>query len=377
MRGQKTIGIVGGGQLGRMLTIAALPMGFNVIVVDPTSNCPAHQVGAEEITADLFDKRALRRLAKKSDFLTIEIEHVDADLLAGIAKLGKPVNPDPKTIGLVQDKFLQKEMLKNAGINVAPFVAIEDLAEAEVARKQFGGSMIMKARHGAYDGRGNRVVKSRQATEKAMNDFRDRALYAEKLVPFVKELAVMVAKDMKGHIELYPIVETIQKRNICLEVHAPATITENVRVKAEKMILKTAQLLKGAGVFGVELFLTNDGSVLINEIAPRVHNSGHYTIEACRTSQFEQHIRAITGLPLGSTDMLVPAAVMINILGERNGPTNLKGVEKALQYPYTSLHLYGKSPTKIDRKMGHMTTTAKTLPEAIKQARAARSALSI
>ena len=187
----------------------------------------------------------------------------------------------------------------------------------------------------------------------------------------------MVARSFDGDIALYPVVETIHERNICIEVLAPAPVSNTVIAKATAVASSVAELLQGAGTFGVEMFLTKTGDVLVNEIAPRVHNSGHFTTEASRTSQFEQHIRAISGLPLGDTRLVVPAAVMINILGERDGPTKIEGLSEALSIPETSVHFYGKSPTKIDRKMGHITSTGKTTEEAQERARTARKAISI
>jgi 5-(carboxyamino)imidazole ribonucleotide synthase len=377
MEKQKVIGIVGGGQLGRMLTLAALPLGFRVVVINPAANSPAAQAGAAEIIADLYDQAALKELAERADYITIEIEHLDADTLDMLAAQGARINPAPKTIRLIQDKFLQKEFLARAGVPVAPFVEITDEASSRTALQDFGGKMLLKTRHGAYDGRGNILVNNSADISKALALFAGRQLYAEAYVPFVKELAVMVARSTEGDIACYPVVETIHQRNICVEVLAPADITKKAQAEAEKIAVTVAGLLDGAGTFGVEMFLAKDGQILVNEIAPRVHNSGHYTMEANRTSQFEQHIRAVTGLPLGDTGMVVPAAVTVNILGERNGPTELTGLPDALKTPHLSVHLYGKSPTKIDRKMGHITVTGKTVAETRKQARAARKQLSI
>lgn len=377
MQGSQTIGIIGGGQLGRMLTLAALPLGFKVIVVDPGEDSPAAQVGAKQIVADLYDRTALKQLAEKSDWLTIEIEHLDADILDELVALGKPVNPAPSTIRLIQDKYLQKKFFEEAGIPVAPFVEIPDERAANDALKAFEGKMLIKTRHGAYDGRGNMVVEDAAQIKKAFKLFAGKQLYAEKLIPFSKELAVMVARTVDGDVAAYPVVETIHERNICVEVLAPAPISKTQTTEATNVALQAVSMLHGAGMFGVELFLTKEGDILINEIAPRVHNSGHHTIEANHTSQFEQHVRAITGLPLGDTTLSVPAAVMINILGERNDMTKIKGLDKALANPRTSVHLYGKSPTKVDRKMGHITATGKTVKEARARARKARKQLSI
>ncbi|MBI3887476.1 ATP-grasp domain-containing protein [Candidatus Microgenomates bacterium] len=202
-------------------------------------------------------------------------------------------------------------------------------------------------------------------------------MYVEKNVSFTKELAVVVARNTKGEISIYPVVETIHNNNICHLVIAPAPIDQKIATKARKLARKTMQQLQGAGVFGIEMFVAQDGNVLINEIAPRVHNSGHYTTEACVTSQFEQHIRAVTGLPLGSTKMKVPAAVMINILGERTGQVDAKGFERVLAIPNVSVHIYGKMETKLERKMGHLTVIGETVEECLRKAKKARKLLTI
>jgi phosphoribosylaminoimidazole carboxylase PurK protein len=369
-----TVGIVGGGQLGRMLTEAATKLGFKVVVLNPSANSPAAQVGAEEIVGDLYDPAALRQLAAKCDYLTIEIEHLDAKVLEEFS--GK-VNPAPRTLATIQDKFQQKEFLNEAGIPVADFVEVTDEASGQQALDRFGGKILLKTRHGAYDGRGNAVVSSPSELSSAIKSFAHQQLYAEKFVPFKKELAVIIVRDVNGNVKQYPLVETIHERNICVEVLCPAEVNEAIVNQAEEVARAVGQHLQGAGVFAIEMFLTNDNRVLVNEIAPRVHNSGHHTIEACQTSQFENHILAITGLELGSTELKVPAAVMINILGERDGPTEPQGIDKAEQFPHTYVHLYGKSPTKVDRKMGHLTVTADSVAEAKKIAEAARQEISI
>ena len=377
MENQQTIGIVGGGQLGRMLTLAALPLGFKVVVVDPVPDCPAAQVGATQILGDLYDEAALKKLVEAADFITVEIEHLDANVLDNLAASGKSINPAPQTIRLIQDKLTQKQFLHKAEVPLAPFMEITDEASAATALKAFGGQIIIKTRFGAYDGRGNMVVKNSKDIAEAFKLFEGKPLYAEQLIPFQKELAVMVARSTKNKVATYPVVETKHDRNICVEVAAPAHVPVAASQQAEKIALRVARSLEGAGTYGIEMFLTEEGEILVNEIAPRVHNSGHYTIEACRTSQFEQHIRAVTGLPLGETNLIVPAAVMVNILGERNGPTRVTGLAKALAVPDVSVHLYGKSPTKVDRKMGHLTATADTLQEAASRAQLARDHISI
>lgn len=375
--GRLVIGIVGGGQLGRMLTEAALPLGFDVVVVDPGQNCPAHQAGASEITANLYDEKALKELAALSDVITVEIEHLDTYVLEALEKAGASIHPSPTTVRLIQDKYTQKVFLRKHSIPVADFVEIKTKREAEAALTTFGGKMLIKTKHGAYDGRGNKVVGTNADVVEAFEVFDKRELYAESFVPFERELAVIVARDRRGNIATYPVVQTAHERNICTEVISPAPVGDNIRQRAEALARNVASHLQGAGVFGIEMFLTKDGEVLVNEIAPRVHNSGHHTMEGNRTSQFEQHIRAIAGLPLGDVSLTAPATCMVNILGEHDRPTQLRGLAKALAVPDVHVHLYGKSPTKIDRKMGHLTATAESVMVARKHARAARQALEI
>lgn len=377
MKKVKTIGIVGGGQLGRMLTQAATVLGFQVVVVNPGPNSPAAQVGADEIIGDLYDEEALHNLGKIADVITVEIEHLDASVLEAIGTKGTVIHPSPQTIRLIQNKYQQKLFLKKAKIPVSDFTDIKTSADAKKALEANGGKMLLKAKHGAYDGRGNALITNQQELDEALRQFEGRELYAESFVPFTKELAVMVARSTKGDVKTYPVTETFHERNICVETHTPASISPEALKKAEELARQIADKLAGAGMFGIEMFLTSEGEVLINEIAPRVHNSGHYTIEGCETSQFEQHIRAITGMPLGSTKLTAPAAVMINILGERDGPTEVTGLEEAQEVPDTHVHLYGKSPTKIDRKMGHITSTGKTFEEAQARAQKARKAISV
>ncbi len=367
----KTIGIVGGGQLGRMLTLAAKPLGFDVIVVDPGADCPAAQVGAKQIVADLYDESALRLLAEQSDVVTIEIEHMDTAALAEIEANGTPVHPAPATTRIIQDKLHQKQLLQLGSVPIADFVEIATQADARNALKQFGGKILLKTRHGAYDGRGNMLIKNEKDIPEAFAKFGNAQLYAERFVPFKKELAAIVARSTSGDVEVYPVVETVHKDNICTEVIAPAAIDKKQAAGAYKIAHQTAELLRGAGVFAIEMFLTRDGRVLVNEIAPRVHNSGHLTIEACYTSQFEQHIRSVTGLPLGNTGLKVPAAAMVNILGERDGAVDVSGRAGVLSNERTSIHLYGKSPTKKARKMGHITVVGDNTKEVRSRAKRA------
>jgi len=374
---KKRIGIVGGGQLGRMLTIPAKQLGFIVNIIDPTPNSPAGQIADHQIIADYKDEKAIRELGNTSDYLTFEIELANPDILKELEKKGVKINPTAGTLEIIRDKFLQKQFLIENNIPVADCVEINTKEEILKAASKFGYPLLLKARFDAYDGRGNALIKSDAEIDKALDKLKGRKLYVEKFVPFIKELAVIVARSTDGDIVTYPVVETIHKNNILYYLLSPAPVDENIAEKAKQLAIKTIEHLKGAGIFGIEMFLTKDGKVLVNEIAPRVHNSGHHTIEANKTSQFEQHLRAITGMPLGATEIITPAAVMINILGDRTGKAEPVGIEKAEKIPGVKVHIYGKLETKPERKMGHITAVAETLDEALKKAKLARSYITI
>lgn len=371
------LGIVGGGQLGQMLTLAAKPLGFTVWVIDPTPESPAGQVADHQIVADVKDSKAIKELGKHCDFITFEVELADDKALRELEEEGVSVNPSPHTLGLIKDKFKQKEFLKHHGIPVADFLAVETIEDISAAADTFGYPFLLKARSDAYDGRGNALIKTKKDITMALEKLKNRRLYVEKFVPFVKELAIMVARNHLGEISPYQVVETVHKDNICHTVTAPAPIAPQVADEAKKFAVSIMKHLRGAGVFGIEMFLDAKNTLYVNEIAPRVHNAGHYTIEACITSQFEQHVRAVCGLPLGDPSMKVPAAVMINILGERDGKAEVRGLAKALGIHGVSVHIYGKKDTRPQRKMGHMTVIGPSVQEAAQKAKRAREALAI
>lgn len=377
MNYQTRIGIVGGGQLGRMLTLAAKKMGYHVNVTDPNPQSPAGQVADLEIIGGFKDEKTTRKLAQISDVITIDAEFVNDEVLEQLQKEGTIVHPSPKTIRIIKDKLQQKNFLKKNAIPTAQFVEVSNKSDIEKAGKKFGYPFLLKARMDAYDGKGNYVVKNKKDIENGMKKLEERALYVEKFVPFTKEIAIMVARNTTGQIKSYPVVETIHKDNICDTVIVPARVSKPIQRKAQKLAEKTVRKLEGSGVFGIEMFLDKKGHVLINEIAPRVHNSGHYTIESSVTSQFEQHIRAITGLPLGETTLTTKAVVMKNILGEKTGDGFPKGIETALKIPNVSLHLYGKKESRPGRKMGHITVVGSNVEECLKKANKARKALTI
>jgi len=371
------IGIVGGGQLGKMLTLEAKKLGFQVVIIDPAPRSPAGQVADRQIVASVNDEKAIRQLARETDFLTFEIELANADILEELRSKSVKVNPSARTLHIIKDKLKQHRFLQKARIPVAEFVEINNEQDAYRAAEKFGYPFLVKARTDAYDGKGNVLIQGQEDIRRAFKKLAGRKVYAEKFVSFAKELSVIVVRSTKGQIVTYPVVETIQKNNICHQVLAPALVGARVRRKAKHLAIQVMRHLRGAGAFGIEMFLTEEGKVLVNEIAPRVHNSGHYTIEACVTSQFEQHIRAITGLPLGAPDMISPAAVMVNILGERKGPARIKGLQNALAISGVSVHIYGKAETKPERKMGHITVLDTNIKRALKKATRAREYIDI
>src|SRR5579884_1441912 len=275
-----TIGIIGGGQLGRMLTEAAIALGFQVTVLDPVADSPAAQSGASQIVK-AYGEASINELASQTDYLTTEFEEgLDPKILDNLAIKGVKLNPEPQTVAIILDKYKQKNYLSSRGVAMGEYAAIKDQKEAYSLLEKFGGKMVIKTRRGGYDGYGNRVVDSREGVNRALEDFKGKALYAEKFVPYQKELAVIAVRGQDGTIITYPVVETIQKNNICHEVLAPAAVKEDAEEKATAMARQVAGIFGGAGAFGIEMFLTRDGQVWLNEVAPRVHNSGHYTIEA-------------------------------------------------------------------------------------------------
>jgi len=349
----KVLGIIGGGQLGMMLTEAAQNMKdeiSKIIVLDPTENCPASKVGAEQIIADFKDENAIKKLSELSDIITYEIESGDSNVLKKLEERTE-ISPSPDTLKTIQDKLLQKQFLQKNGIPVAEFATIGNREELDQMIDKMGLPLLLKIRKDAYDGRGNYMINSKSEIDDALDLFSGKSLMVEKFIKFEKEVSVIAARNTKGEIATYPVVENIHENNILKMTIAPARVSENVKKQAEQIAEKTMEVLHGAGVFGIEMFVTSDDEVLINEIAPRVHNSGHHTLQSSDTSQFEQHLRAILGMNLGDPSIKSPT-IMYNILG----PITFQGEYNVLCPKKNNIFLkmYGKLESKPQRKIGHI-----------------------
>lgn len=365
------VGCLGGGQLGQMMALAAQRIGVPLTILDPEGlNSPAGRVSGRAVAGKFTDPAKIAELAEQVDVITVEIEHVDAEALAQVAKTHPKVaiHPAAATIALIQDKYLQKQHLKRASeeqkvsIPMGDFCDIPDTKALLAAGETWGYPIMLKARKGAYDGRGNAVVASAAEVDEAFKMLSNNGavqLYAERWCPFEKELAVMVVRQSNGGTQAYPTVETVQRDSMCHTVLAPARVSAAMLAEAMRVASAAIATMHGAGIFGVELFAMADGSVLLNEIAPRPHNSGHYTMDACHVSQFENHLRAVLDLPLGSCEMKVGAAAMLNVIGAPDGTveSTMVPIKRALLMPEASVHWYGKSPPKAKRKMGHINVT--------------------
>lgn len=368
------LGIIGGGQLAKMTAMAAYRLGLHVAIIEHGTPSPAGVMTKHEFPGGWTHPAELDRFIATSDIITLENEFVAPELLAQIAER-RLVLPEPRTVALVRDKLTQKQTMAAAGIPTPAFAAVESPDDIVRFATEHGFPVVVKTRTFGYDGYGNALVHSPADATAAWNRFRNseqpRELMVESFVRFRMELAVIVARNRRRECVVYPCVQTIQQQHICHAVLAPAPIESTIQLQARDCARAAVEAIDGVGVFGVELFLTERDEVVFNEIAPRPHNSGHYTIEACQTSQFENCVRAVCNLPLGSPEMIVPAAVMINLLGQRNGSGIPDSPIDALRHGHAWLHLYGKKDCRVGRKMGHITAVGATLEEALEKARSA------
>lgn len=357
------LGIVGGGQLAKMTAQAAAQLGCKVVILERQPEFPADSVAACTLIGDWNDPNSLLELASLADVVTLENEFVHAGALAVLEERGHTLWPSAATLRLTQDKLVQKRTLADAGLPVPRMRAVERVEEVAAPAREWGWPLLLKARRNAYDGKGNATVRTLADIALAWNRLGGESgnpLFAEQFCPFTKELAVIITRARNGEAVTYPVVETVQRNHICHVVRVPAPVAPKIAERAAELARRAVEAVGAVGSFGVEMFLLEDGQLLINELAPRVHNSGHYSIEACVCSQFENHVRAVLGWPLGSTALRSPAAAMLNLLATADGPGMTLGLEDALRVRGAHVHLYGKTRGVPGRKMGHVTAMGVT-----------------
>jgi 5-(carboxyamino)imidazole ribonucleotide synthase len=379
--------VLGGGQLGRMLGAAAARLDIELTVLDPTPDCPAAATAGRHITAAFTDFDSVVAAGKEADIVTVEIEHVSIDALRELERLGIPTRPSARVLEIINDKLTQRRRLADAGVPGPRFGALPDRGDTAGSAAAFGLPAVQKLRFGGYDGRGVAVVRGTgeagpAAADAGEGDTRlpfSGPSYIEELVDIETELSVLVARSSDGAVATYPPVETDMdpELNLVRSVFYPATVSPDIAAEADRVAGAATEAAGSVGITAVELFVTTGGRVLVNEIAPRPHNSGHLTIEAAETDQFEQHLRAVLGLPLGSTRMRGPA-VMRNLIGAgAEGPATYDGLQNVLAVEGLHLHLYGKRTSRAGRKMGHLTVCRSELDDARSAAARAVAALRV
>lgn len=352
-----TLGMLGGGQLGRMFSLAASRLGYKVIVYAPESESPAGEVSYKHICAPYEDEDRLLQFAREVQVISLEFENIPVATLERVSELA-PVRPGPKVLGISQHRIKEKSTLQAAGFLVTPFSPVETDADLREAAAQLGLPLVLKTVQFGYDGKGQRIVRSMEELQSARQTLGNGLLIAEKMIDFRAEVSILVARNPRGDTVVYPLVENEHRHHILDVTRCPVS-PELIALdkEAQKIALGVADTLQLEGLLCIEFFVAGD-KLMINEIAPRPHNSGHWSIEGCVTSQFEQQVRAVCNLPLGSTELISPCA-MVNILGDLWG-TSPPNWALAMQEPRTYLHLYGKSKAVVGRKMGHITQLAQS-----------------
>lgn len=371
--GQK-LGVLGGGQLGRMFIQSAISYDVQIYVMDVSKSAPCGHLAYEFTEGDIQSYEDVMAFGKNMDVITVEIEHVNVDALEALEKQGIKVFPQPRNLRLIQDKGLQKTFYQEHDIPTAPFQLFNNRSEIQECKNKF--PFIQKLRKGGYDGKGVKIIHS----ENELNEAFDAPSLVEEKINFKKELSVIVARNEQGEVKSFPVVECEfnEQLNLVEFLFSPAEISESIEEKATILAKKVIQELDLVGLLAVELFLTQEDELLVNEVAPRTHNSGHHTIECNTVSQFEQHLRAILDLPLGNTEIKTPG-VMINLIGEPNyeGKVKYDGLEEVMKMKEVYVHLYGKQETRPGRKMGHVTITNSNLKEAKRNAREVQEKLKV
>ncbi|RLQ90677.1 5-(carboxyamino)imidazole ribonucleotide synthase [Falsibacillus albus] len=354
-----TIGIIGGGQLGRMMALAAKEAGYRIIVLDPTEDCPAGQAADQQIVATYDDLDALKKLGQLSDVVTFEFENIDYGTLKELTETAY-VPQGADIIRITQDRILEKAALVEAGVEVAPYAVIHEKQEIYDNIDRLGFPAVLKTSRGGYDGKGQHVIKSTEDIAEAADLLGKGPCVLEAWIPFEKEVSVIVARNPDGNVAYFPVGENIHVQNILHETIVPARVNTSTADEAYQVAEKVAEHFALVGTLAIEMFVAKDGGILVNELAPRPHNSGHYSIEACSVSQFGQHIRAVCNWPLTTPKLLKPA-VMVNLLGKHLDVLN----EEIVKNPHWSVHLYGKDVPKPLRKMGHVTVLADQLEDTL------------
>lgn len=359
-----TIGVVGGGQLGRMFVLVAKRMGYHVVVLDPKENSPAGQVADQQIVAGFEDIWAYRELARKTDVITFEFEHISVEILELIENEGGKVIPSSRTLDVIQNKYKQKTMLKKIGVKVPKFSMVRNLEDLKIEYQRLNQKAILKTCTNGYDGKGNVIIKDVADLENAYEIFGEQEIFIEELIDFIKEVSIIVVSNDSG-VFFYPVVENVHHNSILIKTLIPASLSHEVFRKIKLACLKIVEVLNDSGVFCIEFFVDKNLDVWVNEIAPRPHNSGHYTIEGCETSQFEQLLRVVCGMPAGSTQLRRPCA-MYNILGDESveGKYMVSELDVVLNIPNCYFHLYGKTETSNLKKIGHITALDDTVEAA-------------
>lgn len=347
----KRVGVIGGGQLAWMMAEAAQSLAIDLVVQTSSPEDPAADLVTDVIWADVDDATATAKLADRCDVITFENEFIDLEALSPLAEQGVCFRPSLGALSPLLDKYQQRRYLNSIGLPVPQFTTLESECTCE-----FGFPAVLKARRHGYDGQGTYILDSPEALEAACKRLQGLPAMLEEFVPFERELAIIAARSVAGEIVIYPIVETQQEEQVCRRVIAPAALSFQVKSQTEAIAHTLLEQLQAVGIFAIELFLTREGSLLVNEIAPRTHNSGHYTLDACTTSQFEMHLRAVAGLPLNSPTLKSKGAVMVNLLGyEYSQDEYLEKRAELAAIPQAHVHWYGKSESRPGRKLGHVT----------------------
>ncbi|MBD2456621.1 5-(carboxyamino)imidazole ribonucleotide synthase [Nostoc sp. FACHB-87] len=353
----KRVGVIGGGQLAWMMGDAAQKLGVELIVQTPSKFDPAVAIAQDTVFAAIDNAKATEILAQKSDVITFENEFVDLDALGVLANQGVCFRPRLEALSPLLDKYHQRCYLRDLGLPVPQFFAVDDVENLASKLEDLSFPVVLKSRRHGYDGQGTFIIQDLATLQEKLAQAANQSQFLiEEFVPFERELAVIAARSVNGEVVIYPVVETQQEQQVCRRVIAPADITPNQAEQSQAIAHILLNSLEVVGIFGIELFLTKEGKVLVNEIAPRTHNSGHFSIDACETSQFEQHLRAVCGLPLGNPDLHCQMAIMVNLLGYENSESDYQSQRQQLAaIPQASVHWYGKTTSRPGRKLGHVT----------------------